>query len=368
MKSPYSFGIGVASILGTCLSFSPARAQEEVPEETPVVKVYDLSKFLLAAHDYPLPPPLPAAAADTSFLLAGLRSRHTDGWGGGGGGLGGGGGGLGGGGGGGAPLRMQGGGLAELPNEYRPPTKPIPLLAIDSDGLIESIENAVEPDSWEEDGGEGTAEALGTQLVVYNLPSIHAKLEKLFEELVLRFPAKTSVRVRIVWLLPDEEVAGEYRSGSPVPIERLRADIETGPFFLTETTCLDGQTVYLVSGDQTPMLLDETPVLTAEASAIDPAIYPVQLGASVQVTPMLDANGKSARVRISGAFGDAKTTPGEGPSQALTGEFFASEYGSLTPVKPGQPTTVTRMSYRPNEPGETPRELALVVQLFVESD
>jgi len=64
-------------------------------------------------------------------------------------------------------------GVLTNPNEGRTPDE---VPADDPSGLIRLITRVVEPDTWSVNGGRGTIEAFGSQIVVWNTVTVHQRL------------------------------------------------------------------------------------------------------------------------------------------------------------------------------------------------
>jgi hypothetical protein len=301
-----------------------ARAQEEAL----VVRVYRISDLVMPtpAHPYPglwLPGSTPAAGWGGMSGAGGF----------GGGGIGGGGGGgffdvppeaLGqfggagaaGGGGIAAGDAVGGGGFLE--------GAPAGSSRFTVQDLIHAITAMVSPETWQDAGGAGSIIALGGNLVVNQVPPVHARVLEFLTALRTEGGSLRSVTVQAHWLLLDHEQLRQLAADEAGPARRVRpealAELAAAvPGYHGEVTCIDDQVVHIISGRLRTLVRGAIPVVgslapttselrlvqlaegetglataTGRAVGYQPVVDRVHTGALLEVRPSLVAGTQRA--------------------------------------------------------------------------
>ena len=251
--------IGSLTAWGQPLAWSQERARD--PSYS--IKVYRVADLVFPTPNYAFEG-VKIPGLDTGTRTRGYSGMHYGMGGMGMGGMGGMGGGIGGGG----FFSVQnqaglgGGGLVE------PAT--IPHSRVNSfrftlDDLVEAITSTVGPDSWDEVGGEGNITVLGGMLLIRQTANVHEQIGQLLRALRVDGGSIRSVTIRAHWLLLDVDqfkllVRKEDRTGQQVVRQALKVLTDTTGA-RGQITCLDGQTVHLVTGQIKSSLTSVIPVV-----------------------------------------------------------------------------------------------------------
>jgi hypothetical protein len=173
--------------------------------------------------------------------------------------------------------------------------------------LISAITTVVEPQSWDELGGDGSIQPVGVSLAVSNTAAVHAKLGKFLEALRSENDALRSISIDAYWLSLDDEQLAKLRSGDKkragsaagITRETLAALPEETRKASAQITCLNGQTVHLISGLMKTKLQGGSPVVGGPG---DPGYQPIintpHLGALLQITPSVLPGDEAAMVDL----------------------------------------------------------------------
>lgn len=293
-------------------------------DKTPmIVRVYPVGDLVVSAPSYPF-----FSIELPTMSFGPLESRTGTGLGGGFGGGGGGGGGFGGGAAasGGTLTTVQAGpaGFANINTpggqsgrSARAARTQTSLLRVaDLAALIESV---IDPDQWEDNGGQGVVKTHGTLLVIQQSSEAHEKISNLLVQMRKEWSATTTYRIAARWLLVDDEkkeevhriLAEGVKQGEGKRAAALHDLARLGPGFGGEITCFDRQTVHIASGQGRTVLAGAQPTISAGAVAYDPKLVVAQTGATLEVTParigasevVLDLHNIVSRIR-----------PGDGPA------------------------------------------------------
>ncbi|MGI9457659.1 MAG: hypothetical protein ACR2NU_13930 [Aeoliella sp.] len=256
MKSYLYTGL-VGLLLGLPLS---AQAQQEAEY---VLRTYEVGDLTLNVSDRPY-------GESAATIRQGIQAVGGGGFGGGGGGFGGGGG-LGGGGQFSVPevanrqplyLAQFGGGggggrMAQV-------GAPAPTNTIDN--LWEVIVATVDPESWSENGGNGTLQAFGTAMVVWQTEPVHQRIEQLLQALRAGTGDRRTVKVDARWLLLNSDDLAQLTAVDEHGIDRIDRQVldqlTRRPTSIRGlTNCFSGQLVYVVSGTQRNVVEGYIPVV-----------------------------------------------------------------------------------------------------------
>lgn len=130
-----------------------------------------------------------------------------------------------------------------------------------TDDLIEAIVTTIEPDSWDDVGGEGSLLMIGGKLVIRQTNSVHEQVAELLDALRSEGSAMTSVVIEAHWLLLDRATRAELvQHGNLVDSDRLK-QIADDAAAQGQITCLDGQTVHLLAGNVRSLITSVIPVV-----------------------------------------------------------------------------------------------------------
>ncbi len=239
-----------------------------------ILRAYDVGDLTIIVHDYPYSDQLHAAPAGSGA----------------GGGFGGGGGGGGGGGifsvpadaahspklrhstgGKNRPIVLTQFGSGGRTNSDTPPVMSAPAMApsaITMDDLERVLVQTADPDSWDDNGGNGKIEPLGTTFVIWQTQGVHKRIEHLLKQIRQTLGDRKTVTVDARWLLLNSDEldklvpAGNDR---PPQVDRQAlAEFSRKPGSIRGlTTCFSGQLVYVVSGTRRNFVGGYIPVVGA---------------------------------------------------------------------------------------------------------
>jgi hypothetical protein len=286
------------------------RAQGNDKDEKPTIQFYPIQDLLTPRHGYRFKgSELPGI--DPSWESHG----GNRGWGFGGGQAVGGQGGQGGGGGGffavpdrvaaqfggGAESGDGAGGFGGGGGGYMPPQTPdrgdiINPFGVDVDDLIEVITQVVEPDDWAQMGGGNSIHTLGGQLVVRATKNVHGEVAELLQQARLTTKSRVPLTVEAHWFRVPTTDASSFPSTN----DALKSLLGTngGPAISGRITGLNGQTVTLVTGTRESMVTSAIPVIGGTAAAYQPISVHPNLGALLEVKPILMSDAKSVMINV----------------------------------------------------------------------
>ena len=204
--------------------------------------------------------------------------------------------------GGGAPKHVLGqfGGLGEG-GAYTFMANPNTGPSFSIDQLIDAITSTVDPDSWQEVGGAGACTALGHMLLVRQTEGAHQQIEKLLKEISANSGGAKTVTVEARWLLLNYDAIRKWNDfGKDAEGEQFFTElVETAeaPGYLGTITCLNGQTVHMVSGARRTVLTGAIPVIGSDVGYQQQTAIP-NVGVLLQVTPTISLDGKQALLDV----------------------------------------------------------------------
>ncbi len=278
------------------LFVAPITASAQDAEEM-TTRVYRVADLIRRVPDYPYRSGIPTTETDGSKPTW-LKSTDETTTSGGGGGFGGGGAGGGGGffqiGGGGAPGSF--GGMMTGGEQSH---------ELSLNGLIGVISTSIAPDTWQISGGEGTITALGTSLVVRQLPTIHEQIADLLAALREQsdFHKMVTAELFLVSLLPDDELSILKHDSAKVREDAslrkaIMDELRKRATYTGQLTCFSGQEVHLASGYRKSVVTSAFPVVSAATVGYQPVISTLHIGTLVQMTPTLDSQDTSATIDL----------------------------------------------------------------------
>ncbi|HVU86839.1 MAG TPA: hypothetical protein VHD36_05935 [Pirellulales bacterium] len=294
-----------AAILAA-LSQQAAAADEDNDEELPlVVKVYRVIDLVVPVPNYPY---------EGTFLPGMGKSApgvNPTGFRGGMGGMGGGMGGMGGGGGaapaaGGGGGGGMGGGMFRVPDHILgqvgglggglggTPPRPSISQRISWGPLMNTITSLIDPESWDEQGGSGSISPIGGALAISQTLPVHAKIETFFKDLRREIGTLRQVSVEAHWVLVNgEQLAAltgaadkQVSRGGEISRERLTALPPGARHASGRVTCINGQTVHVISGRLDTKVQGAIPVV-GTSPGYQATILTPHFGALLQLTPLI---------------------------------------------------------------------------------
>lgn len=352
-------GLMAALLAAGLLGPAIARAQNDDEDPPLLLKVYRVADLVQTVPDYPYKPGLPTTnRPETQPVLQG-------GFGGGvGGGVGGGGGvnnGAGGGNGGGffsvpeadgkakAPVTVLhqfggmgggGGGLGGFdPNLMSGGSESTMKIAIGT--LAVTLRSVIDPDSWEDLGGEGKCEILGQMLVVRNTAAVHEQIKALLDELRKEGGVRKTVHIEAFWVQTnnDKEANGFRRQlaeatadPSDQNIATFLANCEQQSRYHGEISCHTGQTVHFTTGQRKTVVQNIIPTVGLSAVAYQPQMAYPNIGMVFQVLPTLEPDGKTATLDL---FSTVNAWKDEKPPAKFATEFEGAQHKDTGQKTPG---------------------------------
>jgi hypothetical protein len=230
--------------------------------------------------------------------------------------------------------------------------------------LIAAITIAVEPAGWEQAGGPGSIIQLGGAIYVHQSPSIHRMVAQFLEQVREQNQAGVSLTIDATWLaLTSQEAkeltgAGKRRRRAANLVDRkafaaLGAEAER---FNGQVTCLNGQTVHIVSGRLHTVPQGGVPVIGSDAVGYQRIIDTPHVGALLEITPTIAPASSSILVDLGSQVARRAAKPAGSTAAAGLAEKDAGlEYEHIQVVvqqlatslwmTPGEPVLVGGMSF-----------------------
>lgn len=174
------------------------------------------------------------------------------------------------------------------------------------DDLVLAIPLVVAPESWDEAGGAGTLLPLAGMLIVQQTPPVHRQIERFLQDLREETRTNVSISVDARWLLLDSQQAsqltgaGKRRRGAVNRVDRkaLAALAGEAERFHGQVSCLNGQTVHIVSGRLHTVRQGGIPIVSGDGVGYQSLIDTPHVGALLQVTPSLLPGSNTAMVDV----------------------------------------------------------------------
>ena len=199
-----------------------------------------------------------------------------------------GGGGMGGGG-------MAGGGMGRGGMMPLVPAKS--SIRITMGAVISAITSLIEPDSWDDNGGNGSIHPVGGALAISQTVAIHAKIDEFLTALREESGTLRTLSVDAHWLKLDDaqlaklQGAGDKKRAATtgdITRERMAALPGEARAATGRIACFSGQTVHLISGLMETKLQGGVPVVGGpNAAGYQPIISAPHLGTLLQITASL---------------------------------------------------------------------------------
>ncbi|MBX3439937.1 MAG: hypothetical protein KF861_20775 [Planctomycetaceae bacterium] len=274
-------------VLSTVVSVS-SWAEQARAAEAMVVRVYSVAEIVRTVPDYPYRPGLPTTGpSPVSAGVGGAGEAVPSGGGMGGGGVGGGGGGF-------FQIGAGMGGLGTTVHND-----------IDTNALIDVIQQTISPASWSSMGGEATILALGTSLVIRQTEEAHREIRQLLDALSQMADHQTMLTIQTFLLTtaPGDEAHGwatriaaaqnDKTLRGPLLDDLQRAADESG-----RINCFSGQKVHLASGQRRSIVRSAVPVVSAYVVGYQPVVDYPHIGTILELSASIDSAGQSALLDI----------------------------------------------------------------------
>jgi len=258
-------------VLGLLLA---ARAPaEEAPKQEPlpplVLRTYDVGDLLIEREDYPL--------EVDPLGFAGLTVTYPT-------------------------PDDSGGGFGDLFGSSAAATTEPP---VGSQELVDIIQRAVnnaadlKVAAWSDEGGPAALEYVDQLLIVTQTDQGHKKVEELLALLRTQRLGGPIVTIDARWVLLDDvgaaALAGDPKAPQPQEVSAAALDKAGAKVaYRGHVTCFDRQVVHLQSGRLSTYLQGAKPVVSDKAVGADPKVGAVFAGATLQVRPVLAADGAAA--------------------------------------------------------------------------
>ncbi len=249
--------------------------------------------------------------------------------------------------------------------------------------LMNAITSLIEPESWDENGGEGSLQPIGGALAVNNTEAVHKKITEFFAALRRETDNLRTLAIDAQWLLLDEtqlrglNIAGAKEAGTaaqareqlaslPASVQRTRARI----------TCFNGQTVHLISGHLETKIQGAIPVVGGTEPGYQPTIALPHLGTLLQITALMLPGDDGVLVDLHSLATRSNREPqavrlggdGQFPNvQVDRTDTEAQQLATALRVPAGRPVLVGGMNFasqeRAAERDATDRQLYLVIEV-----
>ncbi|MFV1966051.1 MAG: hypothetical protein ACC628_11545 [Pirellulaceae bacterium] len=175
-------------------------------------------------------------------------------------------------------------------------------LHFSMDDLIGTIVSIIDPDSWDSMGGPASIEALGGTLIVANRAVAHEQIEAILESLREVGGMHRNVTIEAHWLqiTSDQlQLLTQGQSAGRVDPEQLKRMLGTPSLrYQGQVTCLNGQTVYTVSGDRHTAITTAIPVVGGTEVGYQPIREIPNAGVLLQTTALVLPGGDGVLVDV----------------------------------------------------------------------
>jgi hypothetical protein len=299
--------------IATAFLVAPPRVmadEENKDEDLPlVVKVYRVIDLVVPVPNYPYEGTfLPGMGKSAPGVnpngfrggMGGMSGGMMGGASGGAPAAGGGGGGAGGagsgGGMGGGMFRVPDGTLGQMGGLGGAPAVPRPSISprITWSPLMNVITSLIDPDTWEENGGPGSIQPIGGALAISQTLPVHAKVEMFFKDLRREIGTLRQLSIEAHWLLLNNEQVGTLTNAADaqasrrgeITRDRLTALPASSRYASGRITCINGQTVHVISGRLETKAQGAVPVVGSDVGYQATILTP-HFGALLQLTPLI---------------------------------------------------------------------------------
>ena len=344
-------------------------------ENTLVMRVYDLSDLFTIAPQYPAQHPDDVDLESRVLFPNALAAQSSES------GLGGMGGGLGGG-----TFNIPSPPPASLPTKGRRQPDPFSSISyanpqdvvttgtsINLVSLAEVITQTISPEEWEENGGDSRIAILGNSFIVSCYPSMHEKINELFELFRKKWGSLRTIAVQAYWCRAsvdqiDDLIGATARADASDPArgvsviddQKWKAFLETAQeagqiAYASAITSQNGQTVHALSGDLTSYVARSTPTIRGDETpvvAYKNETATIHQGAALQVTPLATRGGNFVMLDVHSRVNEIKSLRRLGEIQ---------EGDSTEPRRAGEIEIPTFTSYRLSTTVRVPKQNVVLV-------
>jgi hypothetical protein len=167
---------------------------------------------------------------------------------------------------------------------------------IDFDSLIDAIQTVIAPETWDEVGGAGSIASVRGALAIRQTPAVQVQVQEFLNALQKESGALETLVIRAHWLLLNRDQLSGLRKGSAQDkdggVEVLQPDAlvrigDDARYASGQVTCLNGQTVHIISGQVQNQLAGAIPVVGGNIPAYQPIVVTPHRGVLLQITPSL---------------------------------------------------------------------------------
>ncbi|MEQ9407087.1 MAG: hypothetical protein RIK87_05150 [Fuerstiella sp.] len=304
------------AIFGVFASVEPASG-DEVDAGQPdarVLKFYPLGELTQPARQFPFQPGLPASTAVAGMpitLAGGLGGAQgmPPGAGPGGGGFGGGGGGLfsvptpaqfgGGGGMGGTGGGGMGGGFGGAVN-FGIQQHSVIDSSDEHESLIRLIMEHIDPDSWQDNGGEASISAANNTLLIRQTKANHDAIATFLKNFAAHTVGGQPLTVELWWLPLNAAAQRNLKQDlqaddAAAELSRLSESVGGYHGILKARNRITG---HLCSGHRMPLVIGRVPVVGTDAIGHQPQVAHVNIGIMAEVTPQFQEDWQGDGIRL----------------------------------------------------------------------
>jgi hypothetical protein len=262
-------------------------------------------------------------------------------------------------------------------------------LRIEMSQLIEAVTTIVEPETWDEVGGEGAIQPVGGALVVRQTLAIQSKVQEFLEALRRESGSLRRLVVKARWLMLDDgqltaltsNAEQDMQSGSEtVDRNALKALPAETQRFAGQIACFNGQTVHIISGRLESVVQSFIPVVGGAEVGYQPIILTPHVGALLQVTPSMLPEGEMVLLDLHSCVTrwDSPDSPDQLQSldnQSKTSKvaqyparmdrlrLAAQQFATSTRVPLNQPVLIGGLTFPAKQPTEIDGQLYLIVEV-----
>jgi len=246
--------------------------------------------------------------------------------------------------------------------------------------VVDLIIETVEPASWVQNGGTYSARYFGGMLVVNQRKANHEAIAQLLGQ--VRAEGSRLVTVKAHWVLlgpQDLEMIIVKSDGKKTPaVQEIDALVlgklgEKTVHYRAQTSCFNGQTVYVASGRARTVVTRVEAVLGDNIGLYNPDAQIIQSGAMIQITPMLGQDGKEAVVDVQSVVCEWDTPPApteiRTPTTRPTSEMLdrmnvlVQQLRTTVQVPMGKPVLVGGMTFEPSTKAANSPQMYLIIEV-----
>jgi type II secretory pathway component GspD/PulD (secretin) len=156
--------------------------------------------------------------------------------------------------------------------------------------LVKTIEGAIDTGSWRENGGLGSAQILGSSLIVTQTEANQKQVEKLLAGLRQDASSNAMVEVDARWVMLTAEQLDAWQAAPANKIAAVVGEIlkdKEAQYCQGRLIGFNGQTVSILSAQTATIVTGMTPIVSTGVAAYSVETQPERSGVSLQVTPRI---------------------------------------------------------------------------------